>query len=77
MNWTCMTNVLTMISQIMKEAGINLFPAEDSSKYVSIQNKVRKVQHSCLNKAFVATIHILMYHINYWNFEHAGTQIFF
>lgn len=28
-----------MISQIMKEAGINLFPAEDSSKYVSIQNK--------------------------------------
>lgn len=31
-----------MISQIMKEAGINLFPAEDSSKYVSIQNKVRK-----------------------------------
>lgn len=42
MNWTCMTNVLTMISQIMKEAGINLFPAEDSSKYVSIQNKVRK-----------------------------------
>lgn len=30
-----------MVSQIMKEAGINLFPAEDSSKYVSIQNKVR------------------------------------
>lgn len=25
--------------KIMKEAGINLFPAEDSSKYVSIQNK--------------------------------------
>lgn len=67
-----MTNVLMMISQIMKEAGINLFPAEDSSKYVSIQNKV-----SCLNKAFVATILILIYHINYWNFQHAGTQIFF
>lgn len=31
----------------MKEAGINLFPAEDSSKYVSIQNKVRTFDKCC------------------------------
>ena len=40
-------HVFEFYFQIMKEAGINLFPAEDSSKYVSIQNKVNKAFAVC------------------------------
>lgn len=42
---SCWVNSI-LISQGMRQAGVNVFPAEDSPKYVSIQDKVSLLLHS-------------------------------